>query len=635
MNWWHYLLLANLYLALFYGFYLLFLRKETYFMLNRIYLVSAAMLSFFIPMMQSEWVQKLFITQKVQQTIYYINPGFVYQVMPAAESSFTVAQFFTAIYWLVTMLLFTRLFYRCFVLSRLMQQNETGRAYSFFGQIKVDDKLPEYEVVYQHETVHAAHLHSADVLLFEILTILNWFNPVIYFYRKSIKHNHEFIADKNAVNFGIDKTDYAMLLLSQQMGVQPNMLVNSFFNQSLLKQRILMLHKNPSKRSALLKYGLSAPLFGLMLIFTSATINKEKTILKIADNISSDAPIREVAVDLTHQINVLPDPVAEPKLPANIIQKFKGKVVSINGDPLAGVKILYAKKSIDFTTDQDGSFTINNYTEGDLLTFEFANYNSVAKSFTAVKGKLPIIVLQGSGSIAVNTINKNLANTDAISFASVEKLPSFPGGEVGFSNFMAKTIRYPKVARDENIQGRVIINFIVEKDGTLNDIKVLHDIGGGCGPEAIRVLSESPTWNPGIQDGKQVRVSYTMPVNFTLAGDFKKVTGTTFTDIKDDTTKTSIKLHDVVVVGYGSDSSKRKTAFKINGNTFLNKGLVIVDGVEAKGIDPANNINPNDIESISVLKDISATSKYGDKGKNGVILITTKKGKSATGSSKP
>ncbi|RYE18593.1 MAG: hypothetical protein EOP42_30435 [Sphingobacteriaceae bacterium] len=295
MNWWHYLILANLYLALFYGFYLLLLRKETYFMLNRVYLVSAAILSFFIPMIQSEWVKNLFITQKVQQTIYYIDPGFIYQVSPQNNTDFTVAQLFTSLYWLVAMLLFARLFYRFFVLSRLIQQNESGRAYSFFGQIRVDVTLPQYEVVYQHEAVHARHLHSADVLLFEMLTILNWFNPVIYFYRKAIKYNHEFMADKSAVSFGVDKSDYAMLLLSQQMGVQPNTLVNSFFNQSLLKQRILMLHKNPSKRIALLKYGLSAPLFGLMLIFTSATISKEQTILNISEKIKLNYGLRFTA----------------------------------------------------------------------------------------------------------------------------------------------------------------------------------------------------------------------------------------------------------------------------------------------------------------------------------------------------
>ncbi|MGI4729074.1 MAG: TonB family protein [Janthinobacterium lividum] len=617
MNWWHYLILANLYLAMFYGFYLLLLRKETYFMLNRIYLVSAAILSFFIPMIQSEWVKNLFITQKVQRTIYYIDPGFVYQVSPQINPGFTVAQVFTAAYWLVAMLLFARLFYRFFVLSRLMQQNENGQAYSFFGQIIVDNKLPDYEVVYQHETVHAEHLHSADVLLFEMLTILNWFNPVIYFYRKAIKHNHEFMADYHAISFGIDKADYAMLLLSQQMGVQSNALVNSFFNQSLLKQRILMLHKNPSKQSALLKYGLSAPLFGLMLIFTSATISKQQTIQKIADNISSDAPIKEVAVDLSHQINVLPGPPSALKVPITIARKLKGKVVSINGDPLAGVKILYGKKSIGFKTNQDGSFTVSNYTEGDLLTFKYANYNTVAKSFMDVKGKLPVVVLQGNHVSGITSII--VAKDEPVSFALVDKLPNFPGGEVAFGNYLAKSIHYPKEARDQKITGRVIVSFIVEKDGKLNDIKVLRDIGAGCGSESIRVLSESPAWDPGTQNGKAVRVAYTMPVNFALADDGKIPAGS-----NNDATKSAATVNGYVNL----DTMKTGVPIQIRGFTNINDALVIIDGVEAIGNKPLENINPDNIESMSVLKGSSATAKYGDKGKNGVIEITIKKLKS-------
>ncbi|MVN20044.1 energy transducer TonB [Mucilaginibacter arboris] len=111
-------------------------------------------------------------------------------------------------------------------------------------------------------------------------------------------------------------------------------------------------------------------------------------------------------------------------------------------------------------------------------------------------------------------------NTNAIvSFAAVEKLPQFPGGEAAFGNYLSKSIRYPPVAKENNTQGRVIVSFVVEKDGSLTDIKVLRDIGGGCGPEAVRVLSKSPHWTPGIQNGKAVRVAYTMPINFTLAGD--------------------------------------------------------------------------------------------------------------------
>ena len=110
-------------------------------------------------------------------------------------------------------------------------------------------------------------------------------------------------------------------------------------------------------------------------------------------------------------------------------------------------------------------------------------------------------------------------SNEVVSFAAVEKLPSFPGGEAAFGAYLSKTIRYPPVAKENNTQGRVIVSFVVERDGNLTDIKVLRDIGGGCGPEAIRVLQKSPKWTPGIQNGKPVRVAYTMPINFTLAGE--------------------------------------------------------------------------------------------------------------------
>jgi TonB family protein len=629
MNWWHYLILANLYLALFYGFYLLLLRKETYFMLNRIYLVSAAVLSFFIPLIQAEWVKNLFITQKVQQTIYYIDPGFVSQVTPA-ESGFTIAQLFATVYWLVAMLLLARLFYRFFKLRKYLQADENGSAFSFFNKIKVDENLPEKEIIMQHELVHAIQFHSADVLLFEALAILNWFNPIIYFYRKAIKYNHEFIADRNAVSFGVDKSDYALLLLSQTMNVQPNTLVNSFFNQSLLKQRIMMLHKNPSKRSALLKYGLLAPLFVVMLILTSATVSKQKTILKISDKISSDATVKEVALNIRNQVKP-PVPPAELKISLTITT-LNGKVVNTFGKPLAKIKVYCKENSVNTITNEDGDFKISKYVEGSSVVFTNTDSTILVKSFENISGKLQIVVIedrQTARNKANMLIVKPSSEPGVVSFAAVEKLPTFPGGERAFGEYLSKAIRYPKEAHDNKTQGRVIVSFIVETDGKLSTIKVLRDIGGGCGQEAIRVLSESPTWNPGIQNEKPVRVAYTMPINFTLTGETNSNSSTWRIGSKRDSTANGVKSNDVIIL-----DTVKTTRGLILGDPNKLQPLYVVDGKEITRED-INKVNPNDIESISVLKDSSATAKYGDKGKNGVIEITTKKGKKATVTTKP
>jgi len=104
-------------------------------------------------------------------------------------------------------------------------------------------------------------------------------------------------------------------------------------------------------------------------------------------------------------------------------------------------------------------------------------------------------------------------------FTSVEQVPEFAGGLEKFGAYLSKNIRYPAVARENNTQGRVICTFVVEKDGSLTDIKVVRGIGSGCDEEAVRVLKNSPKWKPGIQNGRPVRVQYSVPISFTLASE--------------------------------------------------------------------------------------------------------------------
>jgi protein TonB len=103
-------------------------------------------------------------------------------------------------------------------------------------------------------------------------------------------------------------------------------------------------------------------------------------------------------------------------------------------------------------------------------------------------------------------------------FASVEVLPEFQGGMAGWGKYLQKNLKYPPMARENNITGRVIMSFVVEKNGQLTDVKVVRGIGGGCDEEAMRVLKNAPAWKPGIQNGRPVRVAYTMPIFFQLAG---------------------------------------------------------------------------------------------------------------------
>lgn len=99
---------------------------------------------------------------------------------------------------------------------------------------------------------------------------------------------------------------------------------------------------------------------------------------------------------------------------------------------------------------------------------------------------------------------------------AVNKLPSFPGGDRDLMAFLAKNIEYPTIAKESTIEGVVVIGFVVGKDGSINDINILKDIGGGCGKEALRVVKNMPRWSPGEANGHAVKVRFTLPVRFKL-----------------------------------------------------------------------------------------------------------------------
>jgi len=546
MTWWQYLMLANIYLLLFYGFYALLLSRETFFQLNRIYLVSAALLSFFIPMIQADWVKNLFITQKVQYTIYS-SPVLNYRFAPVQDTPFTVGQMLAVIYLAGAVFLLARFAWQLAALKRIISTPAPSAPYSFFKKVKLDEEHENSDVIAAHENVHATQWHSADVLIMEVSMIVNWFNPVTYFYRYAIKHIHEYIADKQAVTSGTDKADYAMILLTQTFNAPAHRLVNPFFNKSLLKQRIIMLQKNKSQRVALFKYFLSAPLFMLMLILSSATVNSSKAIY--------------------------------------VINKGVERVFLIAPGTSSGSRLK------------------------PLMLNDTGRMEQAHQQIKKIAGTKPYDVV-----ILEDTTHKSHGPV----FTSVEQVPVFPGGINAFEQFLGKNIRYPEAARNKNTQGRVIISFIVETDGTLTNFKVMRSVGDGTDEEAIRVLALSPKWTPGLQNGHRVRVAYTVPINFTLSvekPEEEKKTGAV---------DEAGNQNKAIVLNQKTAPDTGKYILNLNGPLYLSSEapLYVVDGLE---VDNLTHLIPEDIQSISILKDKNSTALYGDKGKNGVILVTTKK----------
>ncbi|WP_181858352.1 M56 family metallopeptidase [Winogradskyella arenosi] len=156
---------------------------------------------------------------------------------------------------------------------------KSATAYSFFNTIFLGERISETEksTIYEHELVHIKELHTLDLLFFEVLRIIFWFNPLVYIYQNRIKELHEYIADAKAVKqSGI--SEYYKSLLNQVLDVNQASFTNAFFNSSLIKKRIVMLQKSKSKQLHLIKYALLIPMVFGMLIYTSTEVRaQEKT----------------------------------------------------------------------------------------------------------------------------------------------------------------------------------------------------------------------------------------------------------------------------------------------------------------------------------------------------------------------
>ena len=218
--------------------------------------------------------------------------------------------------------------------------------------------------------------------------------------------------------------------------------------------------------------------------------------------------------------------------------------------------------------------------------------------------ELPGVVVVGDGiEKSVNTTRKLeippgplfVDNKDGKAFTVVEQQPEYVGGNRELMRFIGRNIKYPAAAVRANVQGMVFVQFVVGKDGQTSDIKVLKGIGFGCDEEAVRVASILPAWRPGQQNGQPVAVQCNLPIQFILEGNPLK--------------------------------SETKVVFsgKMSGLKLNEEPLWIIDGVEIKREGDKIDVKPEDIESMEILKGESAIKSYGEKGKNGVILIKTKK----------
>ena len=139
------------------------------------------------------------------------------------------------------------------------------------------------------------------------------------------------------------------------------------------------------------------------------------------------------------------------------------------------------------------------------------NANGLWWRLLATLSVMAILLVVNTNAMAQN---KKAANDKVLEKAEV--MPEFPGGDQAMMDFVAKNVQYPQEAKDKEISGRVLVSFVIEKDGSITDVKVVKGIGGGCDEEAVRVVKAMPKWKPGMDKGNPVRVHYVLPLIFKL-----------------------------------------------------------------------------------------------------------------------
>lgn len=294
----------------------------------------------------------------------------------------------------------------------------------------------------------------------------------------------------------------------------------------------------------------------------------------------------------------------------NSLKKRITMMLTKRSNPWNRVKVLLtvpvaAVAVVAFATPKAESLSREIEHESDAIV------SSVVKS-TSDKAAL---VAQGktSGEETVNAMGRaddtliandlqRVASTDDDVYEVVEKMPAFPGGMAELMKYLRSNVRYPVEAHKAGIQGRVVVSFVVNKDGTVKDAKIVRSVDKSIDAEALRVISAMPKWQPGYQDGKAVSVRYTVPVTFRLTGESGKVQST---GAGNDNTNVKIS----------SDNNNVNISFKDTRYYVING--VHVDAAEVK------KISADKIKEIVVLKGEKAIEKFGEQARDGAIVVTT------------
>ena len=407
----------------------------------------------------------------------------------------------------------------------LVTHNKAYGPFSWMRYIIVSeqDLSDNFDMILAHERAHIRLHHSWDLLFVQLCATVQWFNPAAWLLKRELEAIHEFEADSDTLRQGFDARQYQLRLFEEAVGVKFNTITNNFNNCST-KKRIIMMMKRQTSPWARMKALFVLPVAFVAVAVISCTSPKEKK--TDANQENADVIVETNGKGDPLLVLVFPDGTEMYKIDErNWVDRYNKDSKSylaqfdLTQMNIEAIKVLKEDEAKSTYGERAANGAMKFYLKG-------TTKKEVMDAMRQHKGEEEPLLVQlikksEDGSVSVESITKKTAEDSEI-FQVVEEQPMFPGGMQEMMKFLQQNIKYPKEAQEQGKQGRVIVQFVVNKDGSITGDSVVRSVDSLLDAEALRVVRSMPNWTPGKQKGKPVRVRFTLPVTFHLNGDAPK-----------------------------------------------------------------------------------------------------------------
>lgn len=532
--------------------YCLLFKNETFHVRNRIFLILSLLIPLVIPMIS---IAPAIGVSEVQGGV--IDNAVIISTSHAVETGITntihritFIEVLFYIYLAGLLFIMSRIITGIFTITRIMKSGKRAvyqniplvlmkpdmAPFTFHNKIFISEKLFEDKDcgdILRHESIHVRQRHYLDLFLSELFFAFQWFNPSAWIIRKAIRENHEYMADNYAKDNAASLKRYQLSLLGLH-GLEKVLPLANNFNRRITKKRIIMMNKSKTRPGALLKTLLAIPVVALIFIslvanardfkpelplpgiddqsVTTATDAIPQETIEFSDN--SKSTMRGLFYSIMYP---------EEAISNNYEHDFYLVLKTENG------KIIEKKTFLspdEFSVPVVDQITIAAFRSGPEATMskntvETLNTMMYRRSTDAVQklNQSEIPELEGKTMEFALKMSYVLFEEDMKdkSFVVVQNMPTFRGGTIDkFKKWVQDRISYPDELAGQGIEGKVFVMFVVEKDGSVKDTKILRGLHPQLDKMAVDIVNSSPRWKPGrLNSEEPVKVRYSITVTFT------------------------------------------------------------------------------------------------------------------------